>query len=136
MPKNNPQVDPNTGELPFDDDFQVPVIDLNQKVSKLVEVYEELAPSGQGCKAEELVGQTLTVRYMKKFIGRFTDTVTGQPSAALWCILTTKDGTLMNTVFGGKVMCEKLWTARTRLPLEFTLVKMNQGSPSEYYDAE
>jgi hypothetical protein len=136
MAQKNPQADPTTGELPFDAEFELPAIDVTAKARKLTEVYEELAPSGTGIKAEDLVGHDITVRFMKPFVGRFIDQTTGKPSSALWCVLTDADGTLYNTVFGGKVLCEKLWAARANLPVEFKLVMQNPDSPSAYYDAE
>lgn len=128
MSKQNEQTNPETGEVVYFVDFNPPAVDLKAVPHGLQEVLDELSPSGAAIKAEDLIDQVVTVHYMKPFKGTF--------GPALWCVLTTANGELFNTVFGGTVLCEKLWTARERLPLRFTLVTRSSSFANPYYDAE
>jgi hypothetical protein len=103
-------------------------VDMRAAVRKFSEVLEEIAPQGVNVKIAEMVDQTIIVRSVRFFNGRF--------GPAAFVIFTDLNGELMNMIVGNKIVLPKLLIVREQLPVECKLVKKEGGSANAYFDIE
>lgn len=103
-------------------------IDMTVTPRKLAEVLDEISPQGENTKLAQHVGKKLTIWHLEPFVGQY--------GPAAWCIFTTEDGEMFNTVIGQRIVLPKLLTVMDYLPVTFTLIEKEGGQYGRYYDVE